>query len=537
MASQTYDHSEFVSLRYYQGTYGCAASSARFSYYAMSGTPNLMFNGTYRIVGASVADAQGGQYMDVIRSRYFDPAPVRIVVDSFNPGTGAVSATVTMYSATDTFDGAEDNFHFILIEDDVNASDPEETHVTRAIISNPISLDGAGNTAVFNETFTINPAWDQAKLQVVALVQRQNKEVVQTGSSYDQPGFSVRAMVPFVRNIIGPSGGTYSSDDVTVMNVGQTETFTISLVIDEAPPGWTATFSDNGGTPHTDPLAFGLTEQQSTTFTVNVSPASPGFMRYHLVVTSGNLAKDLEIPFVYNTDDVDALLVDDDGGNDYEGYFITALADAGLTSGYWNLSFSKLDDDVATSIRTLIWNVGLGYPSLDATDRTFVEQHLDNGNDLFITGQDIGWDLNYYDSGNTDVAFYENYLHADYITDDVNRYDVDGVADDPVSDGLTLHIQGGDGADNQEYPSQIAPKDSDAVEIFSYNGTAWGAGIRSVDSVSGAKIVYLAFGYEAIDNADDRADLMKSAIYWLKDILFKNGFESGDTSGWSIVTP
>ncbi|RLE29938.1 MAG: hypothetical protein DRJ61_13580, partial [Acidobacteria bacterium] len=219
--------------------------------------------------------------------------------------------------------------------------------------------------------------------------------------------------------------------------------------------------------------------------------------------------------------------------NDYEGYFLQALDDAGLTAGFWNLSFSKLNDDVATSIRTLIWNVGLGYPSLDEVDRAFVETHLDNGYELFITGQDIGWDLVSGQSDNTDAAFYHDYLHANYISDDVNRYDVDGVDDDPVSDGIILHIQGGDGANNQEYPSRIAPYDADAVEIFRYTPELWGAGIRSVDSVSGARVVYLAFGFEAIDNAEDREDVMSGAFYWLKDVLFKDGFESGDLGAWA----
>lgn len=493
-----------------------------------------MFNGTYRIVGASVEDAQGGQYMNIIQDQSLNPAPVRIVIDSFNPATGAVGATVTMYSTSDAL--FEDNFHFILIEEDVAPADPEETHVTRALISNQISLTGAGNTAVFNESFTIDPTWDQANLRVVAFVQRQDKEIVQTASSYDQPDFSIRAMVPFQRSMIGPGGENYQSDDMTIMNVGQTDTFTISLVVDEAAPGWVVSFTDSVGGTHTDPLVFGLTEQEQTTFKVNVAPGSPGFMRYHFVVTSTNLEKDLEIPLVYITDDVEVLLVDDDGGNTYEDYFTAALQDAGISYGVWDLSSSKLNDAVAASMDLLIWNVGLGYPSLDPTDRAFVADHLDNGKSLFLSGQDIGWDLNYVDSGNTDVAFYEGYLHADYRSDAVAQRDVEGVASDPVSDGIFLHIEGGDGADNQDYPSWIEPIDSDAVKIFAYSGTGNGGAIRSVDSVSGAKIVYLAFGYEAIDNADDRAELMKSAIYWLKGILMRDGFETGDLSAWSSST-
>ncbi len=517
MASQTYDHSEFVNLRYYLGTHGCADSSARFSFYGMTGTPTLVFNGTHKIVGASSADIFGGQYMDVIQSRYFDPAPVRVVVDSFDPATGGVNATVTMYSTDYTL--FEDHFHLILIEDDVNA---EDTHVTRAMISDTISLDGVGNMVTFNPYFTIDPGWDQAKLRVIAIVQRQNKEIVQAGSSYDQPTSSVRAMVPFSRVEIGPSTGVGETEYFTVMNVGQTGSFTISIVIDDAPPGWTVDFSDSDGISHIDPLGFDLTPQESTTFKANVTPASAGYIRYHFEVTSPTLAKTLEIPFVYITDDVDALLVNDDGGNGYGDYFTAALDDVGLSYGVWDLSSTKLNEDVASAVSLLIWNVGLGYPSLDATDRAFVEQHLDAGNSLFITGQDIGWDLVSGESGNTDVAFYEGYLHAEYISDDVNRYDVDGVPGDPVSDGLTLHIRGGDGADNQDYPSRIAPIDSDAVEIFSYAGVDWGAGVRSIDSVSGARVVYLAFGFEAIDNAEDRSALLGAALKWLSPRLHRS---------------
>ena len=89
---------------------------------------------------------------------------------------------------------------------------------------------------------------------------------------------------------------------------------------------------------------------------------------------------------------------------------------------------------------------------------------------------------------------------------------------DPVSGGHSLTILGGDGADNQEYPSRITPHDADAVEIFRYSGQGWCGGIRSVDSDSGARVVYLAFGFEAIDNPEDRAEVMQSAMDWLKRI-------------------
>lgn len=43
---------------------------------------------------------------------------------------------------------------------------------------------------------------------------------------------------------------------------------------------------------------------------------------------------------------------------------------------------------------------------------------LDNGGNLFISGQDIGWEVNEYAAYYPEaVDFYENYLHASFVND------------------------------------------------------------------------------------------------------------------------
>ena len=205
--------------------------------------------------------------------------------------------------------------------------------------------------------------------------------------------------------------------------------------------------------------------------------------------------------------------------------------------GVWDLNAGKLTDDVLQAYSVLIWQIGESYPTLDADDRDFLTNHLDNGGSLFLTGQDIGWELNTSDSGNYDPTWYHDYLHANYVRDDTNILYLNGVAGDPISDGLTLHIAGGDGANNQEYPDEIAPRDSDATAILNYQGDGVG-GIRAASAASGARVVYLGFGFEAIDNAQHRADLLGPALQWLgAGELFSDGFESGDTTAWSATVP
>jgi len=267
-----------------------------------------------------------------------------------------------------------------------------------------------------------------------------------------------------------------------------------------------------------------------------VMPASPGQIDYHVEVTSTNLTSPLVVPFTYFTDGLDVMLIDDDGGAPYEDYFTAALDAAGFAYGVWNRDASALWPEIAQSSHLLIWSAGWSSPTLDPDDRVFLQQYLDDGNALFVTGQDVGWELNTASAGNYDPTFYQTYLQAVYIRDDTDIYDLNGVGGDPITNNLTLHIAGPGGANNQEYPDEIAAADADATEILFYQGDGCGA-IRAVDSVSGAKVVNLGFGFEAIDNEQDRYDTLIPSVYWLLDIVFRDGFEDGTTTAWSAVAP
>ncbi len=467
-----------------------------------------MINGTERFVGGDDTIASGGPYLGVVDAACLAPTSIRIDVDSFDPATGEVRATVTMYSDSDSLQG--DSIRFLLLEDDVTV---DHTAVTRDIISDTVSLSGLGNSVSFDATFSVESEWNVDNLHAVVFVQRQNQEIIQAASSYPRPDFKVRAMTTSATQQIGPSSGLYEADWFTLMNVGLDDTFTISTVIDDAPEGWHITYCDDRGQCYTDPQSFDLAADGQTEFHANVIPGSSGYMNYHFEVSSPNLTAPLIISFTYFTDDLDALLVDDDGGEDYEKYFTAALDAAGRSYGVWNLSAAKLTAEVETAYSLLVWNVGLAYPSLDEEDREMLRRHLDAGGHLFLSGQDIGWDLN--ESGsNEDPEFYAEYLHADFIGDDTNIMDLDGVPGDPITDGLTLRIHGGDGAINQYYPSEIAAADADATEILYYVGDGAGA-IRAEDSDSGGRVVYLAFGFEGINNPDDRAALMSAAVTWM----------------------
>jgi uncharacterized membrane protein len=219
-------------------------------------------------------------------------------------------------------------------------------------------------------------------------------------------------------------------------------------------------------------------------------------------VTSNNIVQ-ADISVV----SAEILLVDDDVDKNYETYYLNALTNYGYPHVVWDVSTqgSPYASDLQ-SYKIVIWLTGDDYSTtLTATDQINLQTFLDGGGKLFLSGQDIGYSI-----GNT--SFYQNYLHANYIQDNVGIYTLSGVSGDPITDYINISISDGDGADNQDFPSNVSPYDVFATPIFYYGGD--GIGALRVDT-GAYRVVYFAFGFEAINDELDRAHLMYRIIDWL----------------------
>jgi len=201
------------------------------------------------------------------------------------------------------------------------------------------------------------------------------------------------------------------------------------------------------------------------------------------------------------------LLVDDDEGDDYETYYQNALMASGYLYDYWNRDSNGCPTAAAMSqYSAVVWFTGDdGSTTLVTEDQNTLGTYLDNGGRLFVTGQDIGYDIR-------TSPFYSNYLHATYGVDDTNVVDLDGTAGDPIGDGLTLVITSGDGANNQGWPSGITVVNP-ATEVLTYHNNPYDAGLK-VDTGT-YRVVYFAFGFEGINNMNDRNTVMNRTITWL----------------------
>ncbi len=260
-------------------------------------------------------------------------------------------------------------------------------------------------------------------------------------------------------------------------------------------------------------------------------------------------------PFVKTAD---ILLVLDMGGNDTSNirpYFTNALDAEGYAYDLWDTG--RRCAPVSTMLNqytsgTLIWAAPYpwaSYITVDGNQRSMVQNYLDAGGKLFVTGQGIAYSIQH-------TTFLLDYLHASYVQYDSGLRTVSGM-------GLTFRIAGGDGANNQSYPDEINPIPP-AQTIFTYTGgtvqpepaqPTRGSALASpsvppslVPDAHGAwlapdtpaepavappatpagcvgsctagihvktdvySVVYLAFGFEAINSATSRNCVMRNAL-------------------------
>ena len=168
------------------------------------------------------------------------------------------------------------------------------------------------------------------------------------------------------------------------------------------------------------------------------------------------------------------------------------------------------DGDVSLSgYVAVIWQCGeesTALSTFDATEQSRVQTYLNAGGRLFVSGAEIGWDL---DSQAHGVSFYNNYLKADYVSDDAATYSVapvagsifDGIAAFAFDDGTTIY--------NVDYPDVITTTGGSTAALSYVGGTGGTAGVVYSGTF---RIVHFAFPFEAITDASRRIEIMVTIL-------------------------
>ncbi len=200
-----------------------------------------------------------------------------------------------------------------------------------------------------------------------------------------------------------------------------------------------------------------------------------------------------------------------------------SCANETLISGKVNLS----------SYRIVIWILGeesTADETFSTAEQSLVKNFLGQGGYLFVSGTEIGYDLD-RPSGPTadDRDFFNNYLMADYSGDSGGSYQAAGVKDS-IFEGLELIFSPNQAEEiyDANSPDQITAAGTSGI-IANYTGIGTGgAAIAFSGGSTERKVVLMGFPFECVSPQSLRDELMGRVMEY-----FKNTTVSGNR-GWFL---
>ncbi|XAM00099.1 fibronectin type III domain-containing protein [Phycisphaeraceae bacterium D3-23] len=154
-----------------------------------------------------------------------------------------------------------------------------------------------------------------------------------------------------------------------------------------------------------------------------------------------------------------------------------------------------------------VWILGeesSGDDTFNAAEQSLAGAFIAGGGNLFVTGAEVGWDLDNLDNGR---AFYNNTLAADYVADDAGTYAVTGAAGS-IFAGLSFSFDDGTLFYDSDFPDAIAPATGATLALNYAGGTGGGAGVVRAGTGGAGSVVTFGFPFETITTAQDRAAVM-----------------------------
>jgi len=514
VCEDTYLPSQFNYIIYMASSGGLSVpeSDQRQDYYNVGGIPDLYFDGYEHIVGAGSGAVDGHEYFPVIEDHWNNTTPVAVRVTgfSFTPGSAYANIEVEIIGGN-LASIANTYVRVALVESGLVDSGHTFDHVLRDMVPNltgtPLTVQNAGQIQTLELPFTMG-AWNGNNMQVIAWVQRDSdKFIYNSGNS---------RVVPFAANVAVAgaqqavlTGEPLDFGTTTIANVGlQDDVYDITLDTSALPSGWDAYFTYNGveTTSVSVPVASFATANLFVTIDANTYENSHVTLN---IYSQGGAVDVASIDFVTVPGNRQVLLVADDGGAGYTGtYFEPAITAAGKTFAVWDRSLTTIDAVAMAEFDAVVWACGNTNPSLEPDDTAAITAYLAGGGKLMLTGQDVAEWL--YANGGT--SWFQTTTHIRMRGGNSGSRDVNGVVGDPITDGLTISLIGGDGADNQPDPDWFQSIYADAIPIFNY-ANARLAGSRL--EVGNSKLVFFGFGFEGINSQSTRNTLMTNVLTYL----------------------
>ncbi|MBU1652105.1 T9SS type A sorting domain-containing protein, partial [bacterium] len=205
----------------------------------------------------------------------------------------------------------------------------------------------------------------------------------------------------------------------------------------------------------------------------------------------------------------DVLIVDDDGGSNFQIWYQQDLDAMDVVHDTWDVAASgEISTEEFELYTRIIWHTSNQTDPLSVDDQTLIENLLMNNGRLFLVGENIDEQL-----AGTD--FYANVLHAASGTGSTIPQ-VGGIEGNSITNGFTLLLAGAGGGGNSFSASIIEPFNGSEL-IFEYLNFATGAGISWEHELG--KLIYLSFCFEAVSGVSPttRATAMTSIFEWFDE--------------------
>ncbi|MBT3233207.1 MAG: S8 family serine peptidase [Calditrichaeota bacterium] len=222
----------------------------------------------------------------------------------------------------------------------------------------------------------------------------------------------------------------------------------------------------------------------------SLSWSHPHFSTFELSVTSDEgWSKEFEIPVTIGHPYY--AIIDDDGGEDIEKYFIEDLGNRPFIYSHYDMVAEDWwpDQEWVNSFPVVIWITGNDRDALADEEILIMEDYLDNGGNLILSGQYLGDD-------HGDSEFFSNYLHAGHLGN-ANSREPKGIEGNELTNDMRFLLLGGTAAANSRFPSIIEPLEG-AQPLFTYGDSEDIAGtMYEEEGENGYKAIYIGFALEA----------------------------------------
>lgn len=452
------------------------------------------------------------------------PSPVNLGVESaYDAGTQQLTVHVQLYYTGDS-PGGDDRIGVLLTENHItgwqtdygpsgNHPAYDHLHVMRDYLTDiwgeSVTTTTGGTWVDRTYTYTVPAAWNVDNCDVVAFVGEYQSDVYQArtipanGGTTLVIGDLTHDPAPFR----GGVNGTANDFTLTMTNaLNADEDYVITLVTESAPASWSTGLTVNG-TDHPGTATVSVADAASAEIVAHITPdAAPGIGNYLLTIASVStpnaplLQQDLHV-----ISGVHDLIVTNPQAEPWEPLYVAAmqLSNEAYYASTSRERFTRFGEAGAlTDVLNVYVNASWTFPSLLDDEVAVLTTFMDDGGNLMIAGQDIGWDQSGADGAYgtpATQAFYTGYLLADFVADGSTANNPVNFVDDDAVFGTVPNSTVANVFSGNTYPDEITPI-APAVPILKYGTTAKVGGLRA--QTADHKVVYFGVGPEQMSNAD-----------------------------------